>query len=122
MVTIVKRRVIAKQVSNLWDAIEIRDAHAKPGKTGAVLEIERTSGGGMSSYRVVALEHVDLHVPERPETSPLPHPDVLPTARGHWRQYGPNAAAGKANQEQYDRNARTLGKADQLLVAPMLKA
>lgn len=119
MVTIVKRRVIAKQISNLWDAIEIRDAHAKPGKH---IEIERTSGGGMSSYRVIASEHVDVHVPARPKTPPLPHPEVLPSARGHWRQWGEDAAKGRANQQQYDENVRALGVADGQFVAPMLMA
>ena|ERR1035437_2179333 len=71
---VVQRRIVkAKQVPNIWEALEIQDKLLQE-QPGAPVVIERTEGGGLHSYRVVVVEPVKLKVPAKPALKPLPYP------------------------------------------------
>lgn len=136
---VIKRTVKRKQIENIWEAIESREAIAKKHPNSNV-EIERTAGGGMHSYRIVISDLTTVEVPAVPELEPLPHPEYKPRTPYYGNRNRPDFGDHKdfltkegkidharrreiqnANGTVYQRNRRKLAIAEGEWIAPQLK-
>lgn len=135
-----KRTVKAKQLENIYDALD-KKAELEKKFPNSSIEIERTSGGGLSSYRLTISTPVEIDVPEAPALAPLPYPQYPPRTPhygtrnrpdfGNWRDFrGPDGKTDhelrrkvqEANAKVFHENKRKRNLIEDKQIAPQFKA
>ena len=111
-ITVHRRLVKAKSVGNIFEAVEIQNKFKKIHPTADV-EIERTEGGGMNSYRVVIVWPMEIDLPEKPVLDPLPYPEFKPRNgyrgsrnRPHFGKWSDFGADRDFEREVQDKNGK----------------
>lgn len=133
-VKIQRRTVRAKQIQNIFEALEIRNK-IKQKNPAIPVEIECTSGGNSRVYRVVIVDSIEIEVPEKPELEELPYPEFKPRAGysggrnkpefGSWKQFGGDRSfrreVQRENGKVFQENKRKLRQVDEQEIAPQFQ-
>jgi hypothetical protein len=133
-VVVHKRTVKAKQIETIFEALKLQTELEEKFPNSSI-EIERTSGGGLHSYRLTIVQPVEIEVPDAPELEPLPFPQYPPRTPhygsrnrpefGSWRDWQGDHAkrreVQKANGLVYQANRHKLQVVEDKYITPQFK-